>query len=376
MSFANLLGGDKQIFADGTYFAETLETNNLKSRDPIQEINLGSDLNANGEASITGLDTLEVFQLFSPQGAFVASLSGGDMFIQSLEVGTISGIVIDMSGVEQRLDVIIADISNDIVPLQTTANEILVNISNGIGAIDLSVSFVETNDILTGISNEIGSLATDICSYFSSQDAILVNISNGIGAIDTTALVDICSGIDTLVSETQSGNTTLIDICSGIDTLVSETLSGNATLGSIDGFALKIDDYLQPKGFSVFGSSSLTQNVPSLPFSTNFVNVPCVWKKLVCETSQANPFASGLGGIGSVFYDTSGTPTGTEPVLLRLNHPAVNQYYSGNAFVGTSFHDITFPDGGLICNHGIGVICSPQSLTFFQNNSITGYYTT
>jgi hypothetical protein len=106
------------------------------------------------------------------------------------------------------------------------------------------------------------------------------------------------------------------------------------------------------------------------------VNVPCVWKKLVCETSQANPFASGLGGIGTIFYDSSGVPTGSEPVLLRLTHPAVNQYYSGNAFVGNSSHNIDFPDGGLICNHGIGVICTPQSLTFFQNQSIIGYYTT
>jgi hypothetical protein len=201
----------------------------------------------------------------------------------------------------------------------------------------------------------LADICDDLSTYFASQDAILTNISNGIGAIDTSALVDICSGIDILVSETQSGN---------------------ATLGSIDGFALKIDDVLQPKAFSVFGSSSLTQNVPPLPFSGNFVNVPCVWKKLVCETSQVNPTASGMGGIGSVFYDTSGTPVGTEPVLLRLTHPAVNQPYANQGFVGTSFHDIDFPDGGLICNHGIGVICTAQSLTTFQNNSIIGYYTT
>jgi hypothetical protein len=349
MSFANLLGGDKQIFADGTYYAETLETNNLQSRDPIQEINLRSDLNANGEASITGLNTLEVFQLFSPQGTLVASLSGDDMFIQSLEVGTISGIVIDMSGVEQRLDVIIADISNDIVPLQTTANEILVNISNGIGAIDLSVSFVETNDILTGISNEIGSLATDICSYFSSQDAILVNISNGIGAIDTTALVDICSGIDTLVSETQSGNATLV---------------------SIDGFALKIDDYLQPKSFSIFSSSS----APALPFSAGFVFGSGVWKKIVCETSQST--IANRGNIITTFFDVSGAPAGTEPVLLRLNHPA-NDTYSTPASTtnfGTSFHDIDFPDGGLIFNNGIGVSCvSASGGATFNSTAITLY---
>ena len=158
-------------------------------------------------------------------------------------------------------------------------------------------------------------------------------------------------------------NQILTDICSGQDI-------GNMSLNNID-------EHLQPKGFSVFGSSSLSQNVPPLPFSGNFVNVPCVWKKLVCETSQQNPVASGEGGIGSIFYDTSGTPTGTEPVLLRLNHPSTFQQPPGNnSFVGTSFHDIDFPDGGLICNHGIGVICSSQGSCQFINNSITGYYTT
>jgi len=209
------------------------------------------------------------------------------------------------------------DLSNTIIPL-------MIDICNGIGAIDLSVSFVETNQILT-----------DIC--------------NGIGAIDLSV-----SFVET--------NQILTDICSGQDI-------GNMSLNNID-------EHLQPKGFSVFGSSSLTQNVPSLPFSTNFVNVPCVWKKLVCETSQVNPTASGMGGIGTIFYDTSGIPVGTEPVLLRLTHPAVNQPYANQGFVGTSFHDIDFPDGGLICNHGIGVRCTAQSLTTFQNNSIIGYYTT
>jgi hypothetical protein len=232
------------------------------------------------------------------------------------------------------------DLSNTIIPL-------MIDICNGIGLIDLSVSFVETNQILTDICNGIGLI--DLSVSFVETNQILTDICNGIGAIDLSV-----SFVET--------NQILTDICSGQDI-------GNMSLNNID-------DYLQPKGFSVFGSSSLSQNVPPLPFSGNFVNVPCVWKKLVCETSQVNPFASGVGGIGSVFYDTSGTPVGTEPVLLRLTHPAVNQHYAGSGFVGTSFHDITFPDGGLICNHGIGVICSPQSLTYFINNSITGYYTT
>jgi hypothetical protein len=232
------------------------------------------------------------------------------------------------------------DLSNTIIPL-------MIDICNGIGAIDLSVSFVETNQILTDICNGIGLI--DLSVSFVETNQILTDICNGIGAIDLSV-----SFVET--------NQILTDICSGQDI-------GNMSLNNID-------EHLQPKGFSVFGSSSLTQNVPSLPFSTNFVNVPCVWKKLVCETSQVNPTASGMGGIGTIFYDTSGIPVGTEPVLLRLTHPAVNQPYANQGFVGTSFHDIDFPDGGLICNHGIGVRCTAQSLTTFQNNSIIGYYTT
>lgn len=372
MSYANLLSGDKTIFADGTYYAQTLETNTLQARDPIQEISLRSDLNGGQEASITGIATLEVFQLFSPQGGLVASLSGSEMFIQSLEVESISGIVIDMSGVEQRLDVIIGDISNEIVPLQTTANEILVNISNGVGALDLSVSFVETNAILTDISDAVGSLATDVCGYFDTQNSILVDISNGIGAIDLSfslvetnaILTDICNAVGLI------DTTALVDICAGQDVVISEIQSTNFTLGSINSLTTNVNDYLQPKAFSRFG----TATAPALPFSGNFVNAPCVWKKLVCETAQTT--IANTGFITTTFYDTSGTPTGSEPVLLRLNHPAVFTYNNPamTSNFGTAFHDITFPDGGLICSAGIGVICVGSGATF-NSVALTGYTT-
>lgn len=232
-------------------------------------------------------------------------------------------------------------------PLITTIQSELQTIQSLIdpSGIDLSGVYARQdlgNSILADISN-------DLSSYFSQTDAILVDISNGIGAIDTTALVDICAGQDIVISEIQSGN---------------------ATLGSIDGFALKIDDYLQPKAFSIFGTSS----APSLPFAGNFVSVPCVWKKVVCDTAVSNP--TGIGWIITTFYDTSGTPTGSEPVLLRMLHPSLSQSNGITGAWGTPQHDIEFPDGGLICNDGIGVICQAFNSSFFSAVSITGYYTT
>jgi hypothetical protein len=168
----------------------------------------------------------------------------------------------------------------------------------------------------------------------------------------------------------------LIDICSGLDTLVSETQSGNGTLGSIDGYVLKIDDALQPKAFNIVSTAS----APAvLPFSGGFVFGSGVWKKIVCETSQTCGNGGGLfgGGIITTFFDVSGAPAGTEPVLLRLNHPTMNQYFANNIFVGTSYHDIDLPDGGLLFENGIGVSCvvSGGVGTTFQSLALTLYTT-
>jgi hypothetical protein len=200
------------------------------------------------------------------------------------ELQTIQGLIdpsgsIDLSGVYSRQDL---------------GNTILADICNGIGALDISVSFVETNEILTDICNQVGSI-------------------NGL---------------------------------------------------------------LQAKSFQVV---QLGTPAP-LPFQTNFIKVPCVIKKVICETSQSSN--SDTGFAITTFYDTSSNPTGTQPIVLRLLHPSNNVNPNPSLSVpevsfGTSFHDIMMPDGGLSLSSGLGIICSSGTGNVSLNGvALTIYYTT
>lgn len=94
---------------------------------------------------------------------------------------------------------------------------------------------------------------------------------------------------------------------------------------------------------------------PPTDFSGNLISEPGNLKLFMCETFTSEP--SQPGSIQTVFYDTSGVPTGSEPVLFGILQNAGNAKPGGD-FSGTNSHDIVFPNGGLRFENGIGVLCN------------------
>ena len=127
---------------------------------------------------------------------------------------------------------------------------------------------------------------------------------------------------------------------------------------------------LEPKTWSTFGTVTPP---PSAPFSGNFVSERCVWGKFVCEVTSTQPAGGGIGYGSIIFYDTSGTPTGTEDVLLRISYTPYSVLDAG-VYVGQTLHDINFPNGGLVCENGIGFICDTVNGVVPQQVNATGYY--
>jgi len=61
-----------------------------------------------------------------------------------------------------------------------------------------------------------------------------------------------------------------------------------------------------------------------------------------------------ISAVRTTFYDTSGVPTGSEPVLFSIISFA--QKIGPNSS-GFSQHSYQFPDGGIAFSNGIGSIC-------------------
>lgn len=80
-----------------------------------------------------------------------------------------------------------------------------------------------------------------------------------------------------------------------------------------------------------------------------------VLRKFVCDMAVED---SGVGvtnsAVRSTFYDVSGSPTGTEPILFSILSGATFPS-SGTSVVGETQHDLDFR--GITFENGIGVIC-------------------
>jgi len=113
--------------------------------------------------------------------------------------------------------------------------------------------------------------------------------------------------------------------------------------------------------------------VPPPPgFSGNIIPEPGNLKLFLCETYTTEPTQP--GSIQTTFYDTSGVPAGTEPVLFSVLNNATDAKPGGD-YAGTNTHEIVFPNGGLRFENGIGVIClSVVGAPQIDNMSASFYY--
>ena len=98
-------------------------------------------------------------------------------------------------------------------------------------------------------------------------------------------------------------------------------------------------------------------NAPSItsPFVAPLITGPGRLRHFSCDTVTT---VTGDGITRTTFYDTSGSPSGTEPVLYSFL-----SFSSQTASSTSSFqdHEISFPGNGLYYTNGVGVICQRVS---------------
>jgi len=256
-----------------------------------------------------------------------------ELEVDTLLVNNISGGSVDMSGVEERLDTIIEDLSASLPPIQSSLDAISVDLSS-------TLPSLETNTLNTATAT---TLAVDI----------LTDISNGIGAIEATDVSGVESRLDTLIG----------DISSGFDNVITG-------LQVIQGDISGVSQQLSGKAFQIFSTSGS----PSLPYTANLISSGCVLRKIICDVViQEN--GNNIGTARTRFFDVSGSPAGTEPVILTEIHSTHYTATGTNASYGMTHHNIEFPDGGLVLTNGLGVICDlGVNNPTIQQFAITIYY--
>lgn len=104
----------------------------------------------------------------------------------------------------------------------------------------------------------------------------------------------------------------------------------------------------QPEDLSYFTINAS----PTLNYSNNLLNIPCYLLKVSCDILTDGPSVGDT--IDTLFYDTSGVPTGTEQKLFGFITPT--QFVKGGGSFGYTQHNLDFPNPIYIQN-GLGVIC-------------------
>jgi hypothetical protein len=97
---------------------------------------------------------------------------------------------------------------------------------------------------------------------------------------------------------------------------------------------------------------NVSANSISTPSSQSFLVAQGRLKVFNCDIILSAP--TQISAVRTTFYDTSGAPTGTEPVLFSIISFA--QKIGGNT-EGFSQHSYNFPERGVVFENGIGSIC-------------------
>jgi len=314
MSVANYMNDEKELIdVARPLTSASMSTQLLKANDPFVPMLVSTGMDFQGTNSIQGVSVLEADTIIA------SNISGGGS--------------VDMSGVEARLDTIIADLSAGLPPIQASLDAISVDLSS-------TLPSLETNTLNTATAT---TLAVDI----------LTDISNGIGAIEATDVSGVESRLDTLNG----------DVSSGFDNVITG-------LQIIQGDISGVGQQLSAKSFQIFSNSGS----PPLPYVANLIPTGCVLRKIICDVALDDNTTS-IAVARTRFFDASAPPVGTEPVILTELH--TTQHYSAGigGSIGFTQHNIEFPDGGLVVANGLGVICdavvsNPQ----VQQFAITIYY--
>lgn len=109
-------------------------------------------------------------------------------------------------------------------------------------------------------------------------------------------------------------------------------------------------DTLKDKSLTLFNLSTGSISPPS---SQSLFTGQGRLKVFNCDIILTGP--SQVSAVRTVFYDTSGVPTGTEPVLFSIISFAQKQ---SSVTEGFSQHSYNFPERGVVFENGIGLSCS------------------
>lgn len=109
-------------------------------------------------------------------------------------------------------------------------------------------------------------------------------------------------------------------------------------------------DTLKEKPLTTF---NLSANGIAVPSAQNLLAVDGRLKTFTCDIIVDG--AASVNAVRTIFYDTSGVPTGSEPVLFSIISFA--QKIAG-VTQGFSQHNYHFAERGIPFQHGIGIACS------------------
>lgn len=124
---------------------------------------------------------------------------------------------------------------------------------------------------------------------------------------------------------------------------------------------------------STLSNFNFSANSVTLPSSQNLFTGSGRLLVFNCDIILTGP--SSVSATRTTFYDTSGTPTGSEPVLFSIISFA--QKVTG-VTEGYSQHAYTFPSLGLVFNEGVGIQCEVivGTPSILQVEAMFGYVAT
>lgn len=255
----------------------------------------------------------------------------------------------------------------------------LIDVARPLTSASVSTQLLQANDpfvpmlVSTGLDFQ-GTNSIQGVSVLEANTIIASNISGG-GSVDMSGVE---ARLDTIIEDLSVGlppiqaslDAISVDLSSSLPSLESRLDNINTGLEVIQGDISGVSQQLSSKQFQVFSNSGS----PPLPYSANLIPTGCILRKMICDVFVSSPTAN-FAIAKTRFFDTGVVPVGGEPLILTELH-STRVFTSGiTGSNGLTQHTIDFPDGGMVLQNGLGVICegivnSPQIDQF----CITIYY--